>query len=60
LQEQQEYLSLYSDPDSLTTKKIKELRPDVKIVEIRTDEQMKLSQSAAKELIGVVAGASGR
>jgi len=60
LQEQQEYLSLYSDPDSVTTKAIRKMRPDAKLVEVRSEEQLKLSETAAKAIMGVVAGVGGR
>ena len=60
VQEQEEFLSLFSDPESSTTKSIKLQRPDIKVIEVRTEEQLKLSETAAKEIMNVVAGVAGK
>lgn len=60
VQEREEYLSLFSNADSSTTKTIRTQRPDVKVVEVKTEEQLKLSERAAKEIMSVVAGVAGK
>ncbi len=60
LQEQTEFLSLYSNEDSLTTKKIQSLRSDVKVVEVKTPEELKLTDEARLRIMDVVAGVAGK
>lgn len=60
IQEGEEFLSLFSNPESSTTQSIKSQRPDIKVIEIRTEEQLKLSEKAAKEIMNVVAGVAGK
>lgn len=59
LQEDLEYMSQFSNDDSATTRTIKTLRPDVKQVEVRTLDQLKLSEQASRAIMGVVSGVSG-
>ncbi|NYT25316.1 ABC transporter substrate-binding protein [Alcaligenaceae bacterium] len=60
VQEQEEYLSLFSNPDSVTTKKIKEMMPGVKVVEVKTMEELKQSEAAAKQIMQAVANVAGK
>lgn len=60
IQEQEEFLSLYSDPDSSTTRKIRAMRPNVTVVEVKSEEQLRLSEEAAKEIMAAVAGVAGK
>jgi iron(III) transport system substrate-binding protein len=57
LQEKVEFLSLQSDPDSATAKKVKALRPGVNVIEARTDDELKLVDRAKGEIMRVFAGA---
>jgi iron(III) transport system substrate-binding protein len=59
-QESEEYLSLYSNEESPTTIAIKSLKPNVQVVEVRTEEQQKTSERAAREVMHVVAGVAGK
>src|SRR5690606_21520836 len=54
VQEQQEYLSLFSNPDSVTTKKIMDARPDARVVEVKSMEQLKLTELAGKQIMQAV------
>lgn len=60
LQAETEFLSLYSNDDSFTTKKIKSLRASVKIVEVKTAEELKLTDEARLRIMDVVAGVAGK
>jgi len=60
VQEQEEYLSLFSNPDSVTTKKIREMMPDVKVVEVKSMEELKQSEAAAKQIMQAVANVAGK
>lgn len=60
IQEKEEYLSLFSDPDSVTTQSIKKMMPDIKVVEVKTDEQLRQSEVAAKQIMSAVAGVAGK
>jgi len=60
LQEQAEFLSLFSNEDAASTKMIKSKRPDVKVVEVRTEEQLKLTEGVAREVMNVVADVAGK
>ncbi|KCV63946.1 ABC transporter substrate-binding protein [Bordetella bronchiseptica] len=60
IQEKEEYLSLFHDPDSATTQKIKAMMPDVKVVEVRTEEQLRQSEVAAKQIMSAVASVAGK
>lgn len=58
--EREEQLSLFSNEDSAVTKKIREVMPNVKVVEVRTDEELALSNVAAKRIMDEVAGIAGK
>lgn len=60
IQEREEYLSLWSNPDSTTTKVIKAARPDIKVVEVRSNKDLELSLKADRAIMDLVAGASRR
>jgi len=51
---------LFHDPDSATTQKIKAMMPDVKVVEVRTEEQLRQSEAAAKQIMNAVASVAGK
>lgn len=60
VQEEQEYLSSYTDPDSTTTKRIKELMPNVKVVEVRSADELRQTEVAAKQIMEAVASVAGK
>jgi len=60
LQEKAEFLSLFSNEDADSTKTIKSKRPDIKVVEVRTEDQLKLTDKVAHEIMNVVAGVAGK
>ena len=60
IQEKEEYLSLFHDPDSATTQRIKAMMPDVKVVEVRTEEKLRESEAAAKQIMNAVASVAGK
>ncbi|MGB6104309.1 MAG: extracellular solute-binding protein [Pusillimonas sp.] len=60
IQEDVEFLSLYSNEDSVTTRQINSLRPDVKIVEVKTAEELELTDQAKTRIMEVVAGVAGK
>ncbi|KAF1043038.1 ABC transporter substrate-binding protein [Xylophilus sp.] len=60
LQEELEYMSQYSNAESATTQRIKTLRPDAKVVEACTDDELKLTEQASRAIMNMIAGVSGR
>jgi len=60
LQEEVEYLSLFSNPEAVTTQKIKEMRPDVQAIEVLDIEDLKKTEAAAKQIMSAVAGVAGK
>lgn len=60
LQEQAEQLSLFADADSPTTRKILQQKPNVRVLEAKTDEDVDFLVRAEEEAMKVIAGASGR
>ncbi len=60
IQEQEEYLSLFSNPKSATTMAIKKMNPKVRVLEVRTDADLELALAAEKAVMAVVSGAAGR
>ena len=60
LQEQAEFLSLYSNPQSPTTVAVKSRNPQHKVLEVRNDEDMERILAAEKAVMAVIAEASGK
>jgi iron(III) transport system substrate-binding protein len=60
IQEKQEYLSLFSNPDSVATKKIKKLMPAVKVVEVKTAQDLRQTEVAAEQIMKVVSSVAGK
>lgn len=60
LQEREEFLSLYSNPQSPTTLAVKRLNPKHKLIDVRTDKEMEIVLAAEKAILSVIAGAGGK
>jgi iron(III) transport system substrate-binding protein len=58
VQEEQEQLSLFANPASPTTRKIRAMNPKVKVVDILKDEDLNTVSRADKEIMQVVSGAT--
>lgn len=56
LQETEEYLSLYRNQESPTTKRIHEMNPDVKALELSSDENVELVAKAERAVMDVISG----
>jgi len=59
VQEEHAKLSSLSNPDSPTTRAIFEMKPDVQIVEVKTIEEIDITQQASREIMNIVSGATG-
>ncbi len=60
VQEKEEYLSLYSNPNSPTTQAVKKQNPKARVVEVRTDKDMETTLAAEKAVMSVISGAAGK
>jgi iron(III) transport system substrate-binding protein len=60
VQEQEEFLSSFSNAESATTRAIVAARPNIKIVEVRSEQDQELAERAAREVMKVVAGVAGK
>ena len=58
LQEKEEFLSLYRNEDSMTTKRIREMNPDVKILEVNTQEDFDTIFQTERAVMEVLSGAA--
>jgi iron(III) transport system substrate-binding protein len=60
VQEKAEYLSSWTDDNSAATRAIKKMRPDVKVLEIKTDKDLELTLQAEKGVLDLISGAAGK
>lgn len=58
LQEKEEFLSLYRNEESPTRLRIQEMNPDVKLLELASDEQFDLLFKTERAVLDVLAGAA--
>lgn len=60
VQEKEEYLSSWANPQSSTTKTIKAAKPNIKVVEVKDDKDMEVNLQAEKAVMDLIAGAAGK
>lgn len=60
LQKDAEKLSLFANSNSGTTQKILQQKPNVRVLEIRSDEDRELVNRAEREAMKVISGATGK
>jgi hypothetical protein len=53
-------LSFFANADSPTTRKILAAKPNIKVVEIRSQQDQEVAERAAREIMKVMAGVSGK
>lgn len=59
LMESEEYMSSIANENSSTTKRIKELQPDYEVIEVKTSDELKKTEEAARQIMEVVADVAG-
>lgn len=60
VQEREEQLSSWADPDAQAPKAIRAARPDIKVLEIKTDQELQLTLKAEKAVMDLIAGQAGK
>lgn len=60
IQEKEEHLSFFANRDSETTKAILAASPDIKVVQVSSDEDQKLVEKAGREIMKLIAGVAGK
>jgi iron(III) transport system substrate-binding protein len=60
IQEKEEFLSLFSNSDSAAARAIRAAKPNVKVVEVRSEKDQEVTEQAAREVMKVVAGVAGK
>jgi iron(III) transport system substrate-binding protein len=60
VQEKEEHLSFYANAESPTTRAIAAAKPNIKVVEVRSERDQEVVERAAREIMKVVAGIAGK